>query len=116
MEKSSHSDAYEAMDVSRDLLPVVIDRLARTDPEGIFVTLSTRTETRDITNWQYANAINGVASWLERQLGKGCEDEALAYFGTGGGDIYYAILLIGAVKAGYHVTPERLLHLRYQLI
>ncbi|KAL8732909.1 MAG: hypothetical protein Q9166_002510 [cf. Caloplaca sp. 2 TL-2023] len=103
MEKSKHCGVYEAADVSRDILPVVIDRLVQTDPEGVFVTLSTQTGNQIITNWQYANAINGVAWWLEHHLGKGHKDEGLAYFGTGGGDVFYAILMMGAVKAGYHM-------------
>ena len=96
--------SYEAPDVSRDLMPVVIDRLAREKPDAIFITLCTAKGLDAITYKQYANAVNSTARWLERELGKSDNNEALAYFGTGGGDIRYAILLVAAVKVGYHVS------------
>ena len=99
-------DTYTAPDVSQELLPVVIDRLAEEDPDGVFVTLCTGNGNEPILFRQYANAINRTASWLERQLGRGDNGEGLAYLGTGGGDIYYAILLVAAVKAGYFVSAR----------
>ena len=104
MSNGSFHSRYEAPDVSQDLMPAVIDRLAKTDPEGIFLTLSTKAGNKDIIYRQYANAINGAAWWLEQEIGRSHKDEGLAYFGTGGGDICYAILLVAAVKAGYHVS------------
>ena len=103
MAKGIFRGAYEARDVSQDLLPVVIDHLAETDPEGVFITLSTNTGNVHIKNKQYANAIDGAAWWIQHQIGRSFKNEGLAYFGTGGSDFCYAILLIAAVKAGYHV-------------
>ena len=103
MAKGSIRGTYRARDVSQELIPVVIDHLAETDPEGVFITLTTNTGNVDISNKQYANAIDGAAWWIERQVGRSFKNEGLAYFGTGGSDFFYAVLLIAAVKAGYHV-------------
>ena len=96
--------ASDRVDISRQLMPVVIDQIAKEEPETSFISLSNETGYTTITFSQYANAINGVAWWLEHNIGKGDLGEALAYLGTGGGDIYYAILLIAAHKAGYYVS------------
>ena len=96
--------SYDAPDISRELLPVVLDRVARQSPEAIFVTVASGNGNNTITFRQYANAVSGVAWFLENKIGKGHNDEGLAYFGTGGGDIYYAILFIAAVKVGYYVS------------
>ena len=93
-----------APDVSRELMPVMVDRIASEDPNGVFVTLASESGNRQVTYKQYANAINGVAFWLESQLGRSYTNECLAYIGTGGGDLFYPILLIAAVKAGYYVS------------
>lgn len=103
MAQDNVSGADSVSDVSRDLIPVVIDRLAEEDPMAVFVTLASETGLKAITFKQYANAINKVAFWLEHEMGTKPQNGGLAYFGTGGGDIGYAILLIAAVKAGYHV-------------
>ena len=49
-----------------------------------------------------ANAINGVAWWMQQSLGPAINFETLAYFGPW--DIRYILLLLGAVKAGYKVS------------
>ena len=100
--------ASDRGDISRQLMPAVIDQIAKEEPETSFVSLSNEIGYTTITFGQYANAINGVAWWLEHNIGKSDLGEALAYFGTGGGDIYYAILLIAAHKAGYYVNSVSL--------
>lgn len=96
--------ASDGPDISRQLMPVLIDQIAKDEPEASFLSLSNENGYTTITFAQYANAINGVAWWLEHTIGKGHLGEALAYFGSGGGDLYYAILLIAAHKAGYYVS------------
>ena len=96
--------ASDGVDFSRQLMPVVIDQIAREEPDAAFISLTNETGYTTISFGQYANAINGVAWWLEHNIGKGDLGEALAYMGTGGGDIYYAILLVAAHKAGYYVS------------
>ena len=96
--------ATDGIDISRQLMPVLIDQTAKEEPELPFISLANEKGYTTITFGQYANAINGLAWWLERNIGKGDLGEALAYLGTGGGDVYYAILLIAAHKAGYYVS------------
>lgn len=85
------------------LLPNEIDRIAETEPQATFLSVPIDKGYRAITFRQYANAINGTAYWLEKHLGKGDQSQSLAWFGAGGSDIRYAILLVAAVKAGYYV-------------
>ena len=96
--------ASDGVDVSTQLMPILIDQFANEEPQTSFISLSNETGYTTITFGQYANAINGVAWWLEHNIGKGDLGQALGYLGTGGGDIYYAILLIAAHKAGYYVS------------
>ena len=96
--------ASDGADVSRQLMPVLIDQAAKEEPETSFISLANEIGCTAINYGQYANAINGAAWWLEHNIGKGHLGEALAYLGSGGGDVYYAILLIAAHKAGYYVT------------
>ena len=100
--------ASDGIDISRQLMPVVIDQIAKDEPETSFISLSNEIGYNTFTFGQYANAIDGVAWWLEENIGKGDLGEALAYLGTGGGDIYYGILLIAAHKAGYYVNSVSL--------
>lgn len=91
------------------LIPTVIDQIAETEPGATFAAVSISPTGIDvgyqnITYQQLANAINGVAWWLEAELGRGDMTEPLAYFGTGGSDVGYAIVLIAAVKAGFYVS------------
>lgn len=91
------------------LIPTVIDQIAETEPGATFAAVSISPTGIDagyqnITYQQLANAINGVAWWLEAELGRGDMTEPLVYFGTGGSDVGYAIVLIAAVKAGFYVS------------
>ena len=107
--KNIVNGTYTAPDVSRDLLPWAIDRLAKEEPEAVFLNVTGVGGNKKITFRQYANAINGTAWWLEHHLGRGHIDEGLAYLGSSGGDMYFPILLVAAVKAGYFVSPMALL-------
>ena len=95
----------------RQLLPCAVDQIAETEPDATWATISTSPTKIDagyqnITYLQFANAINGLAWWLEEELGRGDTSEPLAFFGTSGSDVRYAILLIAAVKAQYYVSPK----------
>ena len=48
-----------------------------------------------------ANAVNGLAHWLERKVGRGDKVETLAYMGIP--DLRITILFLGAMKCGYKV-------------
>lgn len=90
-------------------MPIVIDEIAETEPNATWVAVpSSSTKTGagyiSINYRQYANAINGIAWWLEKELGRSDTTKPIAYFGTGSSDIGYPILLVGAAKAGYYVS------------
>ncbi len=94
-------------DYGRRLLPVLVDEIARNDPQRPFVSLPRSSNPEDgfedVTYHSFANAINRAAWWLETKLGKSQNFEVLAY--TGPSDIRYPIIAYAAVKAGYKVRP-----------
>ena len=112
MDNSSMKDPSAppaSRDVSPLLLPTAVDRIAEVEPQAMWIAMPLapvegKYEYKHITYHQFANAINSVAWWLDKEIGKSPNVQSLAYFGTGGGDIGYPILLIAAVKAGFYVT------------
>ena len=97
-------------DVSPLLLPTTVDRIAEVEPQAMWIAMPVapvegKYKYKIITYQQFANAINSVAWWLDKEMRKSSNIQPLAYFGTGGGDIGYPILLIAAVKAGFYVIP-----------
>ena len=95
-------------DVSPLLLPTTVDRIAEVEPQAMWIAMPLapvegKYKYKTITYQQFANAIDSVAWWLNKEMGKSRNVQPLAYFGTGGGDIGYPILLIAAVKAGFYV-------------
>lgn len=94
---------------SRRLITSVIDQIAEEEPKATWIVAPTNDGYCNLSYRQFATAINGVSWWLERQIGRGDGSTSLVFFGTGGGDIRYPILLLGAVKAGYYVSSLTLL-------
>ena len=95
-------------DVSQLLLPTTVDRIAEVEPQAMWIAMPLapvdgKYKYRTINYQQFANAINSAAWWLDKEMGKSRNIRPLAYFGTGGGDVGYPILLIAAVKAGFYV-------------
>lgn len=91
-----------------ELVPNIIDHVAVVDPDSLYGEYPVSTLTysegyHKITYRDLANAINGIAAWLLKNLGPPKkENEILAY--TGPNDLRYAVLIVGAVKAGYLVS------------
>jgi hypothetical protein len=88
------------------LLVNILDGLAVSRPYALYaeypVSATTYADGFFKVNYaQFANAVNGMAWWLETNLGHGKNFEPLAYLGPS--DIRYNALLLGAVKAGYKV-------------
>ncbi|KAF3003827.1 putative secondary metabolism biosynthetic enzyme [Neopestalotiopsis sp. 37M] len=94
-----------------DLLPHVVDRLARDRPDAIFGQWVSGTDVTSITYSALANIIDGLSTWLVDQLGApgkyGLNPEVLTYIGPN--DVRYAALLFAAIKTGYvlFVTSPR---------
>lgn len=87
------------------LLNNIIDEIASRDQTQIYAEIPHSDKTfsagfRKVTYAAFANAINGIAWWLENELGYG-NSETLVYIGPN--DLRHVILLFGAVKAGYQV-------------
>lgn len=91
----------------RRLIPSTLDHIAKVNPNKVFGSLpvsNTDLEAgfKDLTYGQIANAINGVAWWLEREIGRSDDYETLAYLAPN--DFRYPIFAVAAVKAGYKVS------------
>ena len=92
---------------SKQLLPNIIDGMARARPEALYAETPASHSSYDqgyrkITYRELANAVNGVAWLLTKELGRGQDFETLAYIGPN--DLSYPIVILGAVKAGYKVN------------
>ena len=86
-----------------ELLPHTIDHYARFKPDLIYAEYPRSLNTVDdgycpVTYRSLANAVNGIAWWMNKTLGQG-DGQVLAYLGPN--DIRYPALVLGAVKAGY---------------
>lgn len=92
----------------QELLPTIVDHLSGSKPDALYAEYPVSPWTynegyRQITYRDFANAINGVAWWLQKTLGQGNNREVLTYMGPN--DIRYPALVLGAAKAGYVVCP-----------
>ncbi|CAG8971674.1 hypothetical protein HYALB_00003142 [Hymenoscyphus albidus] len=97
----------------KQLLNHIIDGFAQTRPESVWAKVPKNSTSynagyRKITYKLMANAVNGLAWWIKRELGESKTFETLAYFGNW--DPRYCILMLAAVKAGYKVDFERFRH------
>lgn len=86
-----------------ELLPDVIDRRGRENPDSVFCAVPCGLEVkdgfRDVTFFEFANAINRASWFLEKCLGKSTNFDVLCYLGPS--DLRYSILAIAAVKTGH---------------
>lgn len=90
----------------KQLLINIVDGMAKFKPKALYAELPVSPTSYDegfrrVDYRSFANAVNGVAWWLERTLGRGTNFETLAYIGPN--DMRHNLLLLGAVKAGYKV-------------
>ena len=85
------------------LLPQIVDEYARTQPDRIYASLPRTAAVSDgyydVTMLQFANAINGMAWWIESRLGKSTAFETMTYMGAS--DARYAIIFLAGIKTGY---------------
>jgi len=91
------------------LLPHTIDEIAATEPDSCYAKYPLDPSDygagfKTITYGQLANAINGVAHWLEAEAGRGdpAQTPVIAYLGPN--DFRYVFTFVGAMKAGYKVA------------
>ncbi|KAL8673514.1 MAG: hypothetical protein Q9168_002071 [Polycauliona sp. 1 TL-2023] len=101
---------------NKQLLNNIVDGTARARPSAIYAEVprsfdSYESGYRRITYRALANAINGVAWWLRRELGQSQSHQTLAYIGPN--DLTYVVMILGAVKAGYKllvISPRNTIH------
>jgi acyl-CoA synthetase (AMP-forming)/AMP-acid ligase II len=91
----------------KKLLNHIVDDIARAHPNAPYAEIPVSSTSfdqgfRKVSYRAFANAINGMAWWLEKTLGKGQSFETLAYIGPN--DLRHVILLLAAVKAGFKVS------------
>lgn len=72
-------------DYGRRLVPVIVDGMARNDPERAVYSIPLSQDLsdgfRDISARVFANAVNRTAWWLEAKLGKGSSFQSVGYIG-----------------------------------
>lgn len=89
-----------------ELLPRMVDHLARDKPDAVYGLWPVSPSSYDegfltITYAQLANIVNGLAQLLLRQLGSG-DGQVLTYVGPN--DVRLTALLLASIKAGYGVS------------
>ena len=93
-------------DYGRRLLTNLIEEIASTTPQRIFVSVQgpdpSTTAFEDITYHAFANAINKCSWWLENKLRGSVCTRTVAYIGPQ--DLLYPILVIACIKTGYKVS------------
>lgn len=94
----------------KQLLNHMVDGMARARPHALYGEFPKSATSYDqgfykITYAALANAINGVAWLLNRELGPGKNHETLTYIGPR--DFRHNVMVLGAVKAGYKVCKSR---------
>lgn len=93
-------------DCGQRLLPVVIDQLARDEPERPWASLPVddydlEKGFEDISYAVFANGINKLAWFIEKTVGKSSTFETIAYLGPP--DIRYHMMQMAACKTGHKV-------------
>ncbi len=98
----------EGSDYGQRLIPHLIDDIAHHDASRTFCSLAKSSNIpdglQDITYGAFANAINGLAWWIEENLGKTSTFETLSYIGPP--DLRYIVLTIAAQKTGYKARRD----------
>lgn len=93
----------------RRILPVLIDRIAETDPEKPFISIARTSDPQDgfmdITFGVFARAIDRCSWWIEENIGRGLDFQTLFSY-LEPQDPRHAILVLAANKTGYKVGGE----------
>ncbi|KAF2182104.1 acetyl-CoA synthetase-like protein [Zopfia rhizophila CBS 207.26] len=89
----------------RRLVPVVIDKIARDDPERVCFSFPRSTNLsdgfRDINFRTFANGINKTAHFIHREIGRSSMFETVMYMGYP--DVRHFMVLVALMKTGHKV-------------
>ncbi|KAI0389196.1 hypothetical protein F5Y17DRAFT_141260 [Xylariaceae sp. FL0594] len=87
----------------RRLMPVVLDELARAEPDRLYAAIPRSTDVsegfRDITVADMARCVDFMAGWIERTYGTSGSFETISFIGIP--DLRGAAIFQAAVKCGY---------------
>lgn len=98
---------------TQQLLPNVLERRAKVNPEGTFAKVPKSATTyelgfRTVTNLELHDAVNQVCWLLEKCWGKGQGFPTVAYMGPT--DLRYSMVVLAGIKTGYKVSTTHCTH------
>ena len=98
--------APESIKYGQRLLPILVDEIALSDPDRVFVSFpstdGTDTKYQDVNFASLARAINRCSWWLEENIGRSESFETLSYMGPQ--DLRLIVLVFAAIKIGHKVS------------
>ena len=104
---SSPADRAAGSPWLRLTLPQLVDQRAREEPDSVYGSWpvdpnSYSAGVRNVTYAQLASIVNALAGWLDKELGPGKQDEAVAYVGPN--DVRFTALGYAGMKTGHRVS------------
>ena len=107
MNASKRHDDFISPEYGRRLLPVELDRIAKTDPKRpFFARVRNPTDLaaafEDISYHRISNAVNRTAHWLRKELGAPKDFQTLAYLAAP--DIRNVLLMFAVSKVGFKAS------------
>ncbi|KAI0416363.1 hypothetical protein F5X98DRAFT_388112 [Xylaria grammica] len=95
--------AIRRPDYGKRLMPVVLDELAKADPNRLYAAIPKSADVqdgfRDITAADVARCVNFMALWIEQKLGRSSSFETVSFIGIP--DLRGAVIFQALVKCGY---------------
>lgn len=101
--------SLKSADQKSQLLNNIVDGMAHSRPQALYGKCPKSTTSYEagfyrVTYEALANAVNGLAWLIDRELGPAQNHETLTYIGPR--DLRHTVMLLGAVKAGYKVCSR----------
>lgn len=89
--------------IGKRLLPQVVDRIARRNPDKVFTSTPETNDLEDgfydVTYAEMARLVNFMSWWIHDHMGPSESFETLGYMGTT--DFRYIVVFLAAIKCGY---------------
>ena len=101
-----HPNLQVPRNCGRRLMPAVLDEVAESDPQRVFVSVPKSSNLadgfKDIPYGTFAKAVNKCAWYLREQLGEDSIPKTILYMGPL--DVRYLVIILAAAKAGHMVS------------
>ncbi|KAB8261313.1 thioester reductase domain-containing protein [Aspergillus pseudonomiae] len=98
-----HPNLQVPRNCGRRLMPAVLDEVAESDPQRVFVSVPKSSNLadgfKDIPYGTFAKAVNKCAWYLREQLGEDSIPKTILYMGPL--DVRYLVIILAAAKAGH---------------